>query len=208
MVAPKTLKRTDAFPSRHIKMLVPAWSPSGRCALASALSRIARMTRSSTDPRHRYTRVTTPRSAAAKPKERPRVKRDVATIATPTSCKTVRGDDGRRTSTRKPTTRTCRAFAACEPRRRCPLPEIALALIAVDSRPSRATLSAIVGAPRPSLLVPGRGKLGRDCAADCLRQVGGDGARRCRCFDTAPTRSSARAAGRTHETSQIFGTAG
>jgi hypothetical protein len=47
MVAPKTLKRTGAFPSRHIKMLVPAWSPSGRCALASALSPIERMTRSS-----------------------------------------------------------------------------------------------------------------------------------------------------------------
>jgi hypothetical protein len=47
---PQTLKRTDAFPSRHINMLVPAWSPSGRRALASALSPIARMTRSSTDP--------------------------------------------------------------------------------------------------------------------------------------------------------------
>jgi hypothetical protein len=47
---PQTLRRTDAFPSRHIKMLVPAWSPSGRCALASALSPIASMTRSSTDP--------------------------------------------------------------------------------------------------------------------------------------------------------------
>jgi hypothetical protein len=31
-------------------MLVPAWSPSGRCALASALSPIARMTRSSRGP--------------------------------------------------------------------------------------------------------------------------------------------------------------
>ena len=32
---PQTSKRTDAFPSRHITMVVPAWSPSGRCALAS-----------------------------------------------------------------------------------------------------------------------------------------------------------------------------
>src|SRR5665213_1213914 len=31
-------------------MLVPAWSPSGRCASASARSPIARMTHSSTDP--------------------------------------------------------------------------------------------------------------------------------------------------------------
>jgi len=47
---PQTSKRTGAFPSRHINMFVPAWSPSGRCAFASALSPIARMTRSPTDP--------------------------------------------------------------------------------------------------------------------------------------------------------------
>jgi hypothetical protein len=65
---PQTSKRTDAFPSRHIKMLVPAWSPSGRYALASAPSAIARMTLSSTDPRHRCTRPTCwPGSSVTRP---------------------------------------------------------------------------------------------------------------------------------------------